>query len=337
MEQVSPRVSVIVPIYNGAVDLPDLLDCLRSQTYPTEQVEYLLVDNNSGDRTPQLLQTASQTASQTAGHLTIIPLTEATIQSSYAARNTGIRAATADILAFTDADCRPQPQWLAELVKPFADPAVGFVVGEINALAPANWLERHSERQGVLSQKDTLAHPFYPYGQTANLAVRRQVFEQIGLFRPYLTTGGDADLCWRIQQQTDWQFVFAEQALVLHRHRGSFADLDSQWRRYGRSNKYLHQLHGVDLMQPISWQKTAYLLTRWLLKEVPSKSPQVVSGQAPWVDLISTPINLFCNYARFAGQQAAQLPNQAQVIDWFSQPPPAVQPVGTPHPPTPSP
>ena len=41
------EVSVVVPIYNGEKDLPDLIECLRSQTYAADQVEYLLVDNNS--------------------------------------------------------------------------------------------------------------------------------------------------------------------------------------------------------------------------------------------------------------------------------------------------
>ncbi|MEW5858689.1 MAG: glycosyltransferase family A protein, partial [Cyanobacteriota bacterium] len=87
-----PRVSVIVPIYNGETDLPDLIDCLRSQTYPAESVEYLLVDNNSSDRTATLLQSATQSAA--ADGLTIRPIAENQIQSSYAARNAGIRAST---------------------------------------------------------------------------------------------------------------------------------------------------------------------------------------------------------------------------------------------------
>jgi glycosyltransferase involved in cell wall biosynthesis len=42
-----PEVSVVVPIYNGEADLPDLIECLRSQTYPPDSVEYLLVDNTT--------------------------------------------------------------------------------------------------------------------------------------------------------------------------------------------------------------------------------------------------------------------------------------------------
>ena len=43
------NLSVVIPVYNGETDLPDLIECLRSQTYPADQVEYLLVDNNSQD------------------------------------------------------------------------------------------------------------------------------------------------------------------------------------------------------------------------------------------------------------------------------------------------
>ena len=64
-----PLVSVVVPIYNGETDLPELISCLRSQTYP--KVEYLLVDNNSTDGTQSILQTASQEFSPgTYRHLT---------------------------------------------------------------------------------------------------------------------------------------------------------------------------------------------------------------------------------------------------------------------------
>ncbi|MDP8934332.1 MAG: glycosyltransferase, partial [Cyanobacteriota bacterium] len=50
-----PQVSVVVPVYNGEMDLPELIECLRSQTYPIDSVEYLLVDNNSRDRTSTII------------------------------------------------------------------------------------------------------------------------------------------------------------------------------------------------------------------------------------------------------------------------------------------
>ena len=306
-----PMVSVVVPIYNGESDLPELINCLRSQTYPQDRVEYLLVDNNSSDRTLSLLQA-------TAENLPVIQvLSENQIQSSYAARNTGIRAAVGEIIAFTDADCHPQPQWLHSLIQPFSDPNVVIVAGEIAALPGDTLLEKHAERQETLSQKHTLANSFCPYGQTANLAIRRMVLEKSGLFRPYLTTGGDADICWRILRANMGRLEFAPDAIVQHRHRTTFSELESQWRRYGRSNRYLHELHGINLMPGMTAKDYSYRLARWLLKELPRDIVQAIAGKATIVDLLNTPIGLFTNRARFVGQTDAKLPENAKNIDWL--------------------
>lgn len=306
------NVSVIVPIYNGEADLPALLAALRSQTYPQNQVEYLLVDNGSRDRTLEWLQAAAQDQD-----MQIRPLQEATIQSSYAARNLGIRQAQADILVFTDADCRPEPTWLEMLVPAFSNPQIGLVAGEIKALCGQTLLEQYAERQETLSQKHTIAHPFCPYGQTANLAIRRAALQEAGLFRPHLTTGGDADLCWRILRQTAWQLHFAETAIVRHRHRATLPELQRQWQRYGRSNRYLHDLHGVDLMRQPQFQEYLYRLGRWGLKELPIAVGNLLRQKAAPVDLLSTPIGLICLQARVTGQQQAQITEPLKAIEWL--------------------
>jgi Glycosyl transferase family 2 len=60
----SPLISVIIPIYNGEADIPDLLRCLQAQTYPADRVEYLIVDNGSADRTRDLLQAPTPPATR---------------------------------------------------------------------------------------------------------------------------------------------------------------------------------------------------------------------------------------------------------------------------------
>jgi len=305
------KVSAVVPIYNGEADLPELIECLRSQTYPPEEVEYLLVDNNSSDGTKNLIETAAENSP-----ISIRALSENKIQSSYAARNTGIRAAKGEIIAFTDADCRPEPQWLEKLIEPFNNNSnLGIVAGEIVALPGKNLLEKHADRQETLSQKHTLANAFCPYGQTANLAVRREALEKVGLFRPYLTTGGDADICWRILRETSYELKLAEEAIVKHRHRSTLAELASQWRRYGKSNKYLHELYGVDLSRELTGKEYIYRSLRWLLKELPKTGIKVILGKADGADLLNTPIGLFNVRARSRGQREAKLPEEARQID----------------------
>lgn len=303
-----PAVAVVVPVYNGEADLPGLLAGLRQQTYPVERMEIWLVDNGSRDRTSEIIQAAAQTHP----HFHYLPY--AAIQSSYAARNAAIRAASGEIIAFTDADCRPSPDWLSELVQPFQDPQVGIVAGEIRPLAAQNWLERYADRQQTLSQRNTLGHVFYPYGQTANLAIRAKIFDQVGLFRPHLTTGGDADICWRILQATSWQIRLAEAAVVYHRHRDSLKELRRQWYRYGCSNRYLHELHGVELMRHLTPGESRYRLVRWLLKELPRDFVGWLRGKNGSIDLIVTPLDLVCFHERTRGQQQAQLPSQARQI-----------------------
>jgi cellulose synthase/poly-beta-1,6-N-acetylglucosamine synthase-like glycosyltransferase len=316
--QQTPQVSVIIPIYNGQDDLPGLANCLLHQTFPADGVEYLIVDNNSQDDTPHRLQAFAKQAHQHS--IQVQPLAEAAVQSSYAARNRGIRAAQGDILVFTDADCRPEPDWLARLVAPFADARVGLVVGEIQALPGDNWLERYADRRDILSQKHTIAHSFYPYGQTANLAVRRAALETAGLFRPHLTTGGDADLCWRIQMQGDWRLHFAKEAIVRHRHRSTLKELSHQWQRYGRSNRYLHELFDVPLSSESDRFHIPNRLLRWVLKGFPLAAWRSLRGQAPAIAMVETPLDLLCGRSREQGQRHAQLPPAARDIEWLKTP-----------------
>lgn len=308
-------VSVVIPIFNGIDDLPDLEKCLLQQTFPADQVEYLLVDNNSQDETLARLQAFADRAQ--AQGVTVSPLSETAIQSSYAARNRGIRAAQGNILVFTDADCRPEPTWLARMIAPFESASVGLVVGEIKALPGETWLEQFAEQREVLSQKFTIAHSFYPYGQTANLAVRRAALQKSGLFRPYLTTGGDADLCWRIQMAEDWDLHFAEDAIIRHRHRSTLKELGSQWRRYGRSNRYLHELFGVPLQPTAPRFHVANRLTRWVLKGLPVAAWRSLRGKAPVIEMVGSPLDLFCGRSREQGQRTAQLPEAARKIAWL--------------------
>lgn len=312
----APKVSVIIPIYNGEEDLPDLLACLRSQSYPRELTEFWLIDNNSDDHTADLIQRAmAETASP---EIKLSYLKEEQIQSSYAARNRGIQASTGEILAFTDVDCRPQSDWLERLIKPFINPKISIVAGEIQGIIGNTLLEKYAHTYKVLSAQYCLENPFCPYGQTANLAIRKEVLYQVGLFRPYLTSGGDADLCWRILKQTNTEIEFASQAIIFHRHRDNLKDFKSQWRRYGKSNFYLHKLHGLELMKECNNRAIFYRLSMWLLKELPKNTIKIMVGKATGIDLLKTPLDLIRWESRTQGQKQAIMPEQVDKIEWLS-------------------
>ncbi len=308
-----PFVSVVVPIYNSENDIVDLVECLANQTYPQDKTEFLLVDNNSQDNTATLLKQEIEKYQSQGKNLKY--LSERKIQSSYAARNTGIKQSQGEILAFTDADCRPQPDWLANLIKPFVNPQVLIVAGEVEGLAGNSFLEQYGNLYKMLSQTYTLDHPFAPYGQTANLAIRKDIFQVVGLFRPYLTTGGDADICWRILKEVEAEIIFAPNAIVFHRHRDNLTDFKSQWRRYGKSNQYLHEIHGVELSPEYNSSIATKRLFTWLLKDLPVKTIKAIMGKAELVEVLRMPIDLIRWQARTEGQKNAKLPEQAKEIE----------------------
>lgn len=95
-------------------------------------------------------------------------------------------------------------------------------------------------------------------------------------------------------------------------------ELESQWRRYGRSNRYLHELHGVELMRDMKRAEYFYRFGRWVFKELPRDTIKAVLGKASLVDLLGTPIGLFTAKARAQGQRDAQLPENAKTIEWLN-------------------
>src|ERR1041384_5139232 len=93
-------VSVIVPVWNDAERLGHCLHALEKQTYPAESYEVIVVDNGSTDSVACLVAAYGRAR-----------LVSEQRPGSYAARNTGLNLARGQVIAFTDADCLPAPDW----------------------------------------------------------------------------------------------------------------------------------------------------------------------------------------------------------------------------------
>jgi cellulose synthase/poly-beta-1,6-N-acetylglucosamine synthase-like glycosyltransferase len=206
---VSPFVSIVIPVYNGAGTIRMCLDAILNQDLPREQYEVIVVDNNSTDNLAETVQ----------GYPAKL-VSERSCQSAYAARNTGIRQATGELVAFIDADCVAEPDWLRRLIEPFADETVGGVGGEIVDLQAINLVERFI--QCCLPYRQCLPNDgrFLPGLITGNAAYRRQDLLDIGLFNT-MFDGSDIDLSWRLQINTGRQIRFVPEAIVHHKHRSS--------------------------------------------------------------------------------------------------------------------
>ena len=208
-----PKISIIVPVYNGEATIRTCVEALLGLDYPRDRFEVFVVDNKSVDGTRRIVEGYPVTLLQ-----------EAAVQSSYAARNLGIAHASGDVLAFTDADCVPERGWLRAIVSAIEPSDVGGVAGAIEAFRADSAVERYQARRAIRADR-AYKHKVLPFAQTANAAYKREVFEKIGLFDPTLIYGGDLDFSWRMQSGASLRLVYEALAFVWHRHRTTYKGL----------------------------------------------------------------------------------------------------------------
>jgi hypothetical protein len=98
---------------------------------------------------------------------------------------------------------------------------------------------RYARLRRVIDQTNTLQMR-RPYAKTANCAVRRSAFEEVGGFADEVRSGGDADLCFRLQH-AGWDFELRSDAVVEHRSRRRVVALLAQRSRHGSGAEWLER------------------------------------------------------------------------------------------------
>lgn len=227
-----PSVSVVLPARNAEGDIERAVRALATLDYPQDRLERIVVDNGSSDRTPEIV----------ARHPVTL-LREDAIEGSYAARNRGWRAATGEWIAFTDADCAPDPDWLRRLLAPPIPDGTGAIAGEVVGLESATPVQRLTERHGIMKHAVTLHHKRLPCFSTANVAIRRGILERLGGFRQEVRFFGDMEISWRMQLTCGAAIDFRPDAIVRHRHRRTWKALWRHGVQHGRGVAYMKRTY----------------------------------------------------------------------------------------------
>lgn len=213
-----PRVSVIIPVYNRPEEIRTCIEGVLNQTYPDELTEIYVVDNKSTDNTREVIREYSEVNLEE----------ENDIQSSYAARNTGIEASSGEIIAMIDSDCDPISKWLENGVKKILETDADLVGGNVEFTFSKRRTasEVYDSINNMQVESDVKGRGV---AKTANLFSKRKVFNEIGLFPEDVKSGGDVEWTRRATDNS-FKLVYFEEAKVRHPARRFISSMKKQFR-----------------------------------------------------------------------------------------------------------
>ncbi len=213
------KISVIIPIYNAEAFLEKLFQCFdKCDFHPNDEI--ILIDNNSTDRTNQICEDKCKERPD------LYRLFKYTLKAdSYASRNFAVSKANGDILAFTDSDCMPTPQWLDNVRDSFCSGQI--MAGDVQLEILNNGIWECFDAITHLSQSKE--HISKNCVATANMAVYREDFEKIGPFEERFA-GGDFEWSQRASKM-GYEIVYCSDALIFHPSRKSYKEIETRERR----------------------------------------------------------------------------------------------------------
>ena len=233
-ERTDLLVSIIVPVYNEIQGIRTSLNSLLRLSY--SNYEILPVDNNSTDETDDVIATIADDYPDI-----VFPCEETDFQSSYAARNSGVRNASGHIYVFLDADMWVEDDWLEKIVAIFQSNEydyLGCKVDVVTYASPNIWARYE---QSFSFPVETYLEDKH-FAPTCALAVRREVFEEVGFFDERLESGGDKEFGQRVNH-AGFRQGYAENITAYHPARDSWDALRSKALRIGRGRAQKRRYH----------------------------------------------------------------------------------------------
>ena len=223
------KVSVIVPAYNARKTIGQCIEALLSQKYQRENYEVIVIDDGSADGTADAVKAYP------------VKYRYQRNQGPATARNAGAGEAQGEIILFTDSDCVPSDNWIAEMIKPFKDKEVvavkgGYKTRQKSMVARFAQIE-FEERFEMLKKAESI-----DMVDTYSAGYRKEIFLQMGGFDPYFPVANneDTELSYRMSK-LGYKMVFNPDAIVYHLNHPSSIRRYTKlkfWRGYWRTIVY---------------------------------------------------------------------------------------------------
>lgn len=214
-------ISVIVPHLNQPGALKTCLATLEAQSIPRGSFEIIVVDNGSATLPTDVI-------AQYPG----VRLLREAQPGPGPARNTGVAAASGEVLAFIDADCRAHPDWLSSVWRSLHSFPPGTVLGGDVRI----WQGAKPHLDAIAAYESVFAYRFKLYIErdgycgTGNMAMFRRDFHSVG---PFAGIDVAEDMEWgQRAQRAGLRFRYVPEMIVFHPARSSLQELYLKWDRH---------------------------------------------------------------------------------------------------------
>jgi GT2 family glycosyltransferase len=278
----SITVSIVVPTYRREAMLESCLEALASQRFDASRYEIIIADDAPSAATKHVVDYFSLSCPAAVRYIAVGPN-----HGPAAARNAGWRAAQAEVIAFTDDDCLPDPDWLANGLEAMrgADAAAGRVVVPL----PKKPTDYERDCAG-LSRAEFV---------TANCFCRCDALDAIGGFDERFTTAWreDSDLQFTLLER-GFRIVRADRAVVVHPVRPASWGVSLWQQRKAFFNSLLYKKHPRFYRERIGRKPLDYYAMVLAL----SAAAVAISANAFWL-AVGFAATWFCLVVRFAARR----------------------------------
>jgi len=231
----TPDISVIIPTYHDWERLMHCLNAIRRQSIASTSYEVIIVNNDPEDRVPAGFEMPVNFRFLDEGK-----------PGSYAARNAALKVARGRVIAFTDSDCLPDPDWLVNGLQYLTDGA-DRVAGRVDLYFRSkhlSWSEIYEKAFSFQQQKNAAQG----FSVTANLITWRETLDDVGHFNESLMSGGDRE--WNSRATAMGKsIVFGDICTVSHPARASFSELIEKRKRVTGGIYNIRGIRVIDILR----------------------------------------------------------------------------------------
>ncbi len=229
------KFSIVIPVLDEAAHLEDCLQAISRLRYPADEFEVIVVDNGSSDGSIDIATGRSG-----------VRLLHESKNDAYLARNRGIEAAQGCFVAFTDGDCLVDPNWLARLEGSFEGRGADVVIGRLAYPEGASgFLTYYSQYYDAKTKwlfRETREACYYGHG--GNMAVRKELFDRVGLFKTTPIVGDTEILHRLLESDVPVSIQYDPDAIVTHEEVRTFKEMLPKLRNYGHFSEAVSEVSG---------------------------------------------------------------------------------------------